>query len=274
MRIGLVVGGLGVATRVAVASPTSGDYSAAGPVAGDNAGPALDALVHGNLGGVIAHQPLMGLTSILWRAPISALSSWLGAGQLRSYQIAAVACMLPAVLLATWLITRRDVTPTARRAGVLFAAIVLAGPSTVDAIHLGHPEEVLAATLATGAVVAAMGNRRAAAAVLLGLAIGTKQWAVLAAIPVLLTLREGRVAVAAGAAALALVLGASLPLADPHVFATEARWSVAFTSPTRSASGGPSAARCRAGARSRRISCRSVSIGRRHSPSRSPQGLR
>ena len=91
--------------------------------------------------------------------------------------------------------------------------------ATVDAIHLGHPEEVLAAVLATGAVLAAIRGRRGWAAVLLGLAVGTKQWAVLAAIPVLLALDDHRFATAVRAAGLALLLTAVLPIADPRAFA-------------------------------------------------------
>jgi len=53
-------------------------------------------------------------------------------------------------------------------------------------IAVGHPEEVLASTLGAAAVIAAGYRRPGLAGVTLGLAIGTKQWALLAAPPVLL----------------------------------------------------------------------------------------
>jgi hypothetical protein len=101
----------------------------------------------------------------------------------------------------------------------LAAAIIVAGPATIDSIHLGHPEEVMAGVLATGAVLAAIRGRRGWAAVLLGLAVGTKQWALFAAIPVLIAIPDQRIAIAVKAGALALVLSATLPLADPAAFA-------------------------------------------------------
>jgi hypothetical protein len=109
--------------------------------------------------------------------------------------------------------------PVGRLAAVFAAAMIVAGPATIDAIHLGHPEEVLAGVLATAAVLAAIRGRSGWAAVLLGLAIGTKQWALFAAIPVLIAIPERRVATAVKAGALALALSAALPLADPAAFA-------------------------------------------------------
>jgi hypothetical protein len=219
MRAALVASGITVITLLALASPSAGDYNAHGPVNGDNAGAAINALIHGHLAGVVNQQPLMGLTSILFRAPFMALASLLGGGGLLQYKIGAAACLLPAVLLAAWMISRRAVTPVGRLAAVFAAAMIVAGPATVDAIHLGHPEEVMAGVLATGAVVAAIRGRSGWAAALLGLAIGTKQWALFAAIPVLVAIPDRRVATALKAGAIALVLSATLPLADPAAFA-------------------------------------------------------
>jgi hypothetical protein len=106
-------------------------------------------------------------------------------------------------------------------AAVAVAALaVAAGPATIAAVHWGHPEEVLTATLATAAVLAARAGRRTAAAVLLGLAIGAKEWAVLLAPAVLVALPagRGRGRAAAGALALALLTTLPLPLLDPAAF--------------------------------------------------------
>src|SRR5947209_1457831 len=64
----------------------TGDYAVRGAVSGDNAGPALAALAHGDLAGFSQRQPLMGLTSLLLRLPFAAAGSALGAGQLTIYR--------------------------------------------------------------------------------------------------------------------------------------------------------------------------------------------
>jgi hypothetical protein len=210
--------GLAIVATTVLTSSTSGDYNATGAVAGDNAGPAINALIHGHLGAMVSNQPLMGLTSILLRAPFVKVATVLGAGDFTVYAVGALVCLIPAALLAAWIVARPALSRGARVAGVLAAALIVAGPGTIDSIRLGHPEEVLATVLATMAVLAAMRGRCGLAAVLLGVAIGAKQWAVLAAIPVLLAVDDHRVATALKAAAIALLLTALLPLADPSAF--------------------------------------------------------
>ncbi len=56
------------------ASPGAATTRSRGQVNGDNAGPALNALAHGHLAAMVRSQPLMGLTSILLRAPMVALA--------------------------------------------------------------------------------------------------------------------------------------------------------------------------------------------------------
>jgi len=66
----------------------------------------------------------------------------------------------------------------------------------------GHPEELLGAALCVAAVLAASSGRSPlAAGLLLGLALGTKQWAVLAAGPALLAAPRGRAQIATAAIA-------------------------------------------------------------------------
>jgi hypothetical protein len=60
---------------------------------------------------------------------------------------------------------------------------------------MGHPEEMLGAALCVGAVLAALYRKPWLAAVLLGLALGNKAWAVLAIGPVLLALDRRRFSV-------------------------------------------------------------------------------
>ena len=196
----------------------SGDYSISGQVSGDNAGPALDALAHGHLAAMVHLQPLMGLTSILLRAPVVAFADALHGSQRLAYGLGSLACLLPAAALVAWLARRAVSVPQLAIAAIGSAAIV-AGPATLQAARIGHPEEVLATVLAAGAVICAMEERRGWAAVLLGLAIGTKQWAFLATPCVLLALPDSRAAVTTKAFLVAAPLVATLPLVDPAGFA-------------------------------------------------------
>jgi len=91
----------------------------------------------------------------------------------------------------------------------------LLGPVTHEAVAVGHPEEPLAAVLVTGAVLAAAAGRFELAAVSLGLAVGTKEWALIGVVPVLIALprRRGRtMGIAAGVAAVLYAPGA---IVDP-----------------------------------------------------------
>ena len=98
---------------------------------------------------------------------------------------------------------------------VALGVLVVVNPITLSAVHSGHPEEVLGGALAVLAVVCAARGRSLLAAVALGLAIGTKQWTLLAVLPVLFaapaTTRRN-IAVVAGTIGIVLALAA--PLAD------------------------------------------------------------
>ncbi len=217
--VAFALAGVTLAAQLTLGTPGTGDYSIGAPVAGDNAGPATDALFHGHLSSLASHQPLMGLTSIILRAPVAGIAALLGASGRLAYGFGALVCLLPAVLLAGWMAGRPDITRSRRWAGLIAAAMLLLGPATAEAAHVGHPEEVLAAGLATGAVLAALRARAGWAWLLLGLAVGTKQWAVLAGPCVLVALPGRRWITAVKAGALALALSATLPLADPAAFA-------------------------------------------------------
>jgi hypothetical protein len=66
--------------------------------------------------------------------------------------------------------------------------LCLVSTVSLKAIQAGHPEEILGAVLCVAAVLAGLARRPVLAVVLLILALGTKQWAVVAIIPVALTL--------------------------------------------------------------------------------------
>ncbi len=160
----------------------------------------------------------MGPVSLLWRLPLAALATAMGAGARAVYQAGSLACLLAALGLIVWLM-RRAADRTQLGAVVLAATAIALGPATRQAIGLGHPEEVLAAVLATGAVLCASAQRRTWAAILLGLAISTKQGTLLALPAVVLALPDGRGRTAIVALVVAGVTSAVLPLASPSGFA-------------------------------------------------------
>ena len=214
-----------ITALVVFTTPGSGDYVPRGPVAGDNAGPALAALGRGDVAGSVSRQPLMGLTSLFLRLPaVGVVSPSGGSGELAN-RLGAVACLLPLAVLCGYGLARIPARAgdRARRGasaalGVV-ALLALAGPATTNAVEVGHPEEMLAITLATAAVFAARADRRTSAALLLGLAIGTKPWALLATLPVALALPGGQRRTLGMAALVALPLTAIAPLLDPAAYA-------------------------------------------------------
>lgn len=218
---GLFVFGCLLAGLVAWMSPTTGDYWPGGHVLGDgNPAPAIAALAQGHFGAYLVNQPVMGLVSILLRVPAALLVHTRPGHPLLEYRVGTVLCLCPAAVLAAWL-ARLDGRREWKAVCALLCLLVIAGPVTVAAINSGHPEEVLAAVLAIAAVIAAQRQRQWWAGVMLGLAIGTKQWAILAALPVFMRLDRGRwkAAAVAAAAVSATEIGA---IVDPSVFLSRA----------------------------------------------------
>ena len=220
-----VAGGLltcGAAVLASLSVQGSGDYQAHGAVSGDNAGPALLALSHGHLSTFASHQPLMGLSSLIIRVPFVAVASAVGAGGLTVYRLGVLACLLPCALFAAWLIGDRS-SPRALAAAGLAAALALLSPVSSNALSSGHPEELLAAIAVAAATLAAMRGRPLWAGVLLGAAIGTKEWALIGVVPVLIALPERRRFAGAIAGGTALLLLAPPVLANPHAFSAASR---------------------------------------------------
>jgi hypothetical protein len=215
-------------TALALQTPSSGDYSPLNTAGGDtNAAPAVNALLHGSLSGYAARQPLMGPVSLLLRAPFVALARALGGGELLQYRIGALACTLPVAALAAWLLVgavsargrregERDTRLVALVAVMLGAYLILDSPATRVALSAGHPEEPLTAALTVIAVLMAARGRGLLAGLTLGLALASKEWALIALLPVALALPAGQrrrgLLVAAGVAA---AIMAAPVLTDP-----------------------------------------------------------
>ena len=209
---------LALACQVILSIQGSGDYNVAAPVGGNNAAPGIEALLRGSLYGYVSHQPIAGLTSILLRLPFVAIASALGASDLGAYQLGALACLLPLILCGAWLIAAPDLSTRQRVARFLAMALVLQSPVTQNALLAGHPEGVLSKTLATMAVLMAMRGRARWAALTVGLAISTKETALVALVPVMIVLPGRRREVAAITGAVMFLLCGSVWLADPDAF--------------------------------------------------------
>jgi hypothetical protein len=187
--------------------------------------PAIHSLTQGNLGDYLGVKAMMGPFSTLLQAPFAAMG---GGDQMAAYQLASFPCLFAAGLLGLYL------AAIARRRGValpgqiLIAGLCVANPLSVEALQAGHPEEILTSALAVGAIAAAADGKRGGAAVLLGLAIASKQWAVIAILPALMALPGARLRT--GIVALGVVVAFTLPafVASPETF-TEVQDNAANT---------------------------------------------
>lgn len=156
------------------------------------------ALVHGHIATFFHAAPIEG-PSLLLRAPF-AFGAWLwGGSDMAIYRMTAVPGLLAGVILAVVLWELRHRLYPDARWGLLVVVLVAGNPLLLHALEIGHPEEMLGAALCVGAVLAALYQKPWLAAVLLGLALGNKAWAVLAIGPVLLALDRRRWTVLLGA---------------------------------------------------------------------------
>jgi hypothetical protein len=209
--IALVALALVLSVRAAFSVTTLGDYSGDG-------GPALAALLKGNLHAFGQARPEMGDLSLLVRAPFAALAYLGHPTELSIYRWGVLPCVVSVAILGLWL------ARTARSRGVgpigqlLIVALTVLNPLTSSAISLGHPEELLTASLCIGALVAALKQRTVLTMVLLGLALACKQWSVVAILPILFTLERGRIRTLLGAAALAAVVTVPELVSSPATY--------------------------------------------------------
>ena len=176
---------------------------------------AFRSLIAGDVAGFLAQVPAYG-GSLVLRAPLAAATAALGGGELAVYRAVSIPGLLALSFLAVVLARRMSARGASTGACVLVVALCASNPLTLRALQIGHPEELLCAAFAIGAVLAAARDRTLLAGVLLGLAIGTKAWAVLAIGPVLLALPRRRLLV------LALAGGVTGLVIAPLLFAGSA----------------------------------------------------
>jgi hypothetical protein len=196
---------------IALSATTLGDYPTDG-------GPAMDALLGGDLHALATSRPAMGTLALLLRLPFAAVAYLGSPSEASIYRWGAFPCVASMGLLGVWL----SGLARSRGAGLVGQATIVAlsifNPFVQSALVLGHPEELLTASLAIGSVVAAVRQRSVLATVLLGLAVATKQWAVIAALPVLAVLEADRVRALGGAVALAVVCTLPSVVGAPGAF--------------------------------------------------------
>jgi hypothetical protein len=209
------------AALVALWSPSGMDYLAPSCVNSvcDDAGPSIDALSHGDLRDFFAEQPPMGSFSLLLRTPPAIASNLVDGGDLLVYRSGVFICVLAAGLLAVFLAMSMIRRGRPWTIWALVAAAIVVNPLTYQAAYWGHPEEVLAAALTVGALIASGRRRWLLGGLMLGAALATKQWAALAVVPALIAAPAGtRVRLALTAAAMAAALTVPMLAADPDRF--------------------------------------------------------
>jgi hypothetical protein len=203
----------------------------------NEARPSFEALTHGHVLEFLRLAPTYG-GSLVERAPFALIPGLWGGGQLAVYRMVALPCLLASAVLGVILLARMRSDGHSRLARAIALGVCVANPVTLRALELGHPEELLGGCLCVLAVLLAAGapanarGRALGAGVLLGLAIANKEWALLAAGPVLLALpARRRLLGLAGAVVSSAVVLAPLALASAGGFAASARSATVPASP-------------------------------------------
>ncbi len=195
----LVALALVLSVRAAFSVTTLGDYPGDG-------GPAIAALLHGSLHAFGHARPEMGDLSLLVRAPFAALAYLGDPTALSIYRWGVLPCVVSVAILGLWLAGIARSRGVGLTGQLLIVALSVLNPLTSTAIIMGHPEELLTASLCVGALVAACKQRAVLTIVLLGLALACKQWSVIAILPILFALERGRIRALVGALTLAAVV--------------------------------------------------------------------
>ena len=175
------------------------------------------ALVHGHLGTFLREAPVYG-GSLLERAPFALIPDLWGGGELATYRMLALPCLLAGAILGLWLVAQ-----IRRRDGSLLTQLVALGlctanPLTLAALELGHPEELFGGCLCIAAVLLAARNKPVLAGLAIAAAIANKEWAIVALGPVLLALPARRMLLLSVTGAMSAVLLAPFALAGHSAF--------------------------------------------------------
>ena len=174
--------------------------------------PAFDALLAGHFSQFLHLAPAYG-GSLLLRAPFVLVTKLWGGGELSTFRAAAAPCLAAGALLGLWLAAHIRAAGRTRLEAMLALLLCIATPTALAALRYGHPEEILGGVLCVAAVIAATRDRPIWAGVLLGLAVANKDWALVAAGPVLIALPDRRPRALLAAAVVAAAVLAPFALA-------------------------------------------------------------
>jgi hypothetical protein len=206
---------LGGMAMLALVIAMSGRVTATGDWPTDS-WPAIDAISHLRVGEYLSAKAMMGPVSTLVQAPFSVFAG--GGSELAIYRWSVLPCLLVAAALGLCLARIAARRGASGLSQALIATLTVLNPLTVAALQAGHPEEILTAALVVGAVASAAEDRKAWSAILLGLALVSKQWAILAILPTLMALPSSRMKVGLGAAAIVAAFTLPALAASPASF--------------------------------------------------------
>jgi len=199
--------------------------------------PAVQQLIDGHLNGFLAHAPAYG-GSLLLAGPALALGGAFGGVDL-AYRLDGLACMAALAVLALTLAASQRSQGRPALSRWLLIGLLVASPASSWALKEGHPEELLAAALCVGGMLLVIRGRISSGAILLGLAVACKQWAILAVPLGFVVVPRHRLRFSLLTAGSAIVLSAPLALAAgsshfiaanrglaeaPYIFRTEQIW--------------------------------------------------
>lgn len=197
--------------------------------------PAIQGLARGDWEQVAHLQPAMGPVTLVARVPAYWAADAFDLGLAWEYQLGVLICLLPLFLVAIMVSRRMHEPDVAVR--IFIVAALAFNPAIFSALDFGHPEELTATGLVIAALILAAERKALAASVVLALAVATKQWAVLAFVPmVALTAPGARLRTAAITAGIAAALLSPLAVANPGGFSEAVRSAAAPDSPARAES--------------------------------------
>jgi hypothetical protein len=152
--------------------------------------------------------------------------------QRRLYRFGLFPCLMALVLLGAYAAKTLERRGIPIRTQLLTGLLVLGLPLWHSAITLGHPDEFVTTGLALGAILAAVNGRTTTAAVLLGVALASKQWAVLAIPAVAITVPP-----AIARKAIAVSIGVYLALVLPMAIGNADRFADTLSAGSTSSNG-------------------------------------
>jgi hypothetical protein len=207
----------------AVLSPLGADYGNVGchlnaPRCDEPAWP-LEALARGDVARFVHDQPLMGPVSLVLRAPFAAAARVFHADLTWHYRAGLLPCLLISALLALALARRSRAHGHHPLFTATVAVLAFVNPLSLSAVNAGHPEELVVAAGVVVAALLALDGRSTLAALVIGLAIATKAWALLALAPILVAVApEARRRFVVAAVLVVAVAYAPLVAGDPGRF--------------------------------------------------------